>query len=124
MAASPSEVTVNGQLAMKRLIDRGFTRSRAKLALLPYYPQLEEFLDQYVHHLELGIVTACLVHEYLPGLRNFLFFMDQYIHRCGLRFTKEQHLKLIKVTYLILTKENQWREIVTTAAKLLANLIK
>lgn len=66
-------VVVDSAVGVKRDIDRKFGRHIKHSVLLPYYEELTCELDARFDHIKHGLVTAVLVNEQRPALRNFVF---------------------------------------------------
>ncbi|KAL6739508.1 hypothetical protein Aduo_012952 [Ancylostoma duodenale] len=118
-----SYVVVDSAVGVKREVDRKFGRHEKHAVLLPYHEELICELDARFDHIKHGLVTAVLVNEQRPALRNFVFALKTFISTHGFRFSKEEHIQLIQLLYLILVRKDQWPDIVTYAAKALEDLV-
>ncbi|CAI4233051.1 unnamed protein product [Auanema sp. JU1783] len=119
-----SEVVVDGRITIKDYVSRGFTKPKFKINLLPYHKELDKWADEQLTHLLSGINSSILIDEPVPALYNYMLYMAEYIDHFGLRFTYTQHIKLVKLFYLIFTKENQWHEVIHLSAQVLEKLIR
>ncbi|VDM67589.1 unnamed protein product [Strongylus vulgaris] len=117
-----SYVVVDTVSGIKRENDRKYGRHEKNLVLLPYHEELTCELDARFDHIKHGIVTAVLVNEQRPALRNFIFALKTYLSVYGFRFSREDHLQLIELLYLILVRKHQWHDIVAYTAKTLEDL--
>ncbi|WKY03229.1 hypothetical protein Q1695_004740 [Nippostrongylus brasiliensis] len=120
----PSFVVVDGAVGVKRDKTRKFGRHEKKFVLLPYHEQLTCELDARFEHIKHGLVIAVLVNEQRPALRNFIFALKTYVTTYGFRFSRDDHLQIIHLLYLILVRKNQWAEIITYAAKALEDVMQ
>ncbi|ETN84786.1 hypothetical protein NECAME_06670 [Necator americanus] len=116
-------VVVDSAAAIKRDINRKFGRHEKHFVLVPYHEELTCELDARFDHIKHGLITAVLVNEQRPGLRNFVFALKTFLSIYGFRFSKEEHVQLIQLFYLILVRKDQWPDIVNYAAKTLEDLV-
>ncbi|KHJ91386.1 hypothetical protein OESDEN_08748 [Oesophagostomum dentatum] len=70
---SATTVVVDTAVGVKNDIARKFGRHEKHYVLLPYHEQFACELDARLSHLKHGLVTAVLVNEQRPALRNFIF---------------------------------------------------
>ncbi|VDM52991.1 unnamed protein product [Angiostrongylus costaricensis] len=119
----PLFMVVDGAIGVKRDTDRKFGRHEKKFALLPYYEELSCEVDARFEHIKHGLVTAVLVNEQRPALRNYIYALKMFLNIYGFRFQREDHINLIRLLYLILVKKDQWPEIIHYAAKALETLV-
>ncbi|VDK75278.1 unnamed protein product [Cylicostephanus goldi] len=117
-----SYVVVDTVAGIKREVAHNYRRHEKNLVLLPYHEELTCELDARFDHIKHGIVTAVLVNEQRPALRNFIFALKMYLSVYGFHFTREDHLQMIELLYFILVRKHQWHDIVTYAAKTLEDL--
>lgn len=119
----PLFVVVDGAIGVKRDTDRKFGHHEKKFALLPYYDELTCEVDARFDHIKHGLVTAVLVNEQQPALRNYIFALKTFVSTYGFRFSREDHINLIRLLYLILVRKDQWPEIILYAANALDALV-
>ncbi|EYC04055.1 hypothetical protein Y032_0090g2389 [Ancylostoma ceylanicum] len=118
-----SYVVVDSAVGVKREVNRKFGRHEKHSVLLPYHEELTCELDARFDHIKHGLVTAVLVNEQRPALRNFVFALKTFVSTYGFRFSKEEHIQLIHLLYLILVRKDQWPDIVNYAAKAIEDLV-
>ncbi|KJH47947.1 hypothetical protein DICVIV_05967 [Dictyocaulus viviparus] len=119
----PSFVIVEVGSNVSKEEARAFGRHEKKFVLLPYYQQLSLDLDYQFEHIKHGLVLSVLVNENRPALRNYIFSLKKFLEANGFRFSKSDHLKLIRLMYLIMVKKDQWHDVVHYAARALEKLI-
>ncbi|KJH47943.1 hypothetical protein DICVIV_05963 [Dictyocaulus viviparus] len=119
----PLFVVVDGAVGVKRDMARKFGHHEKKFALLPYHEELSCEIDARFEHIKHGLVTAVLVNEQRPALRNYIFALKTFVNTYGFRFSREDHVNLIRLLYLILVRKNQWPEIIHYSAKALEDLV-
>ncbi|WKY03235.1 hypothetical protein Q1695_004743 [Nippostrongylus brasiliensis] len=119
----PSFVVVDAGVHIAREKERKFGRHEKKYVLLPYHRQLSDYLDEQFEHIKHGLVVSVLVNENRPALRNYIYGLRKFVEAHGFRFSRDDHVKLIKLLYLIMVKKDQWHDVVHYAAKSLEKLI-
>ncbi|VDM66833.1 unnamed protein product [Strongylus vulgaris] len=120
----PSFVVVDASVNVTRDEKRKFGRHDKKYVLLPYHQELSLYLDHHLEHIKHGLLISAIVNENRPALRNYIHALKKFVDAHGFRFVKEDHLKFIKLMYLIMIKKDQWHDVVHYAAKALEKLIK
>ncbi|VDK68789.1 unnamed protein product [Cylicostephanus goldi] len=120
----PSFVVVDAGVNYEKDKKRNFGRHDKKYVLLPYHQELSQCLDGHLEHIKHGLLISAIVNENRPALRNYIHALKKFIDAHGFRFPKEDHLKFIKLMYLIMIKKDQWHDVVHYAAKALEKLIK
>ncbi|GMT34062.1 hypothetical protein PFISCL1PPCAC_25359, partial [Pristionchus fissidentatus] len=98
-------ITVNAGARIAALKEKKFTKPRPWPYLLPFTPDAEA--DQWINENMLNISACILIDDMSAALKDQLDVLMRYIGKYGLRFTKEQHIKLIKTIYG--TKEEKLR---------------
>uniref|UniRef100_A0A7I4YPD5 BLM10_mid domain-containing protein n=2 Tax=Haemonchus contortus TaxID=6289 RepID=A0A7I4YPD5_HAECO len=119
----PSFVVVDASVNVEDEKKRHFGRHEKKYVLLPYYSQLSIYLDKHFEHIKHGLVASVLVNENRPALRNYIYALKEFVETHGFRFSKSDHIKLIKLLYLVMVKKDQWHDVVHYAARALEKLI-
>ncbi|KAK6750531.1 hypothetical protein RB195_002481 [Necator americanus] len=119
----PSFVVVDASVNAAKDKRRNFGYHEKKYILLPYHHQLSMYLDEQFEHIKHGLVVSVLVNENRPALRNYIHALKKFVEAHGFRFSKSDHLKLIKLIYLVMVKKDQWHDVVHYAAKALEKLI-
>lgn len=119
----PSFVVVDAGVNVAKEKARHFGRHEKKYVLLPYHQKLSDYLDEQFEHILHGLVASVLVCENRPALRNYMYGLRKFVEAHGFRFSKSDHIKLIKLLYLIMVRKDQWHDVIHYAAKALEKLI-
>ncbi|KAF5303620.1 hypothetical protein FQA39_LY09867 [Lamprigera yunnana] len=74
--------------------------------LLPYADKLDEESSKLFRDIKTNLVKAVLAREIRPGCIVWTFRLNKYIRIYGLKFSKEDHIALVKLYYELVTIPN------------------
>uniref|UniRef100_A0A914I0E6 Proteasome activator complex subunit 4 n=1 Tax=Globodera rostochiensis TaxID=31243 RepID=A0A914I0E6_GLORO len=87
-----------------------FQRTVWQHRLLPYFTELQQEADLHFCHIKSGIANAVLCRD-LKSLAIWLQELTRFIHLHSFRFSKTDHINLVKLLYGTLSKELDFRTV-------------
>ncbi|GMS87571.1 hypothetical protein PENTCL1PPCAC_9746, partial [Pristionchus entomophagus] len=115
-------ITVDGAARIAALKLRKFTKPRPWPYLMPFTPDAEA--DEWLNENILNLTACILIDDMSAALVDQLNILTSYIAKYGLRFVKEQHIKLIKMTYGLIVRPKLNASIVHAAAAVFVYLVR
>ncbi|CAG7729357.1 unnamed protein product [Allacma fusca] len=101
-----------------------YQKQNVFIHLLPYASELEKETEDLLDKTLLNLSKAVLARDLLSGFSLYTKSLGSYIDMYGRKFSKEQHVKLIKLMLEVLTLETLPLAIVTDVTELLQTLLK
>uniref|UniRef100_A0A0N4ZP99 Proteasome activator complex subunit 4 n=1 Tax=Parastrongyloides trichosuri TaxID=131310 RepID=A0A0N4ZP99_PARTI len=101
-----------------------FQKDRWQLKHLPYYEDIMEEADEHFCRIKEGLANSILLREIKPSFTVWLKEFETYFDQYGYRFTKQDHIFLVKLAYGILECENLEYRLIKNAAIILTVLGK
>uniref|UniRef100_A0AAF5CRS7 Peptidyl-prolyl cis-trans isomerase n=2 Tax=Strongyloides stercoralis TaxID=6248 RepID=A0AAF5CRS7_STRER len=101
-----------------------FQKDRWQLKHLPYYDDIVEEADEHFCRIKEGLANSILLREIKPSFTVWLKELETYFDQYGYRFTKQDHIYLVKLAYGILECENLEYRLIKNAAIILTVLGK
>lgn len=84
---------------------------------LPYSDLLDEEAAQWLVEMKEGLAKSVLTGDYRPGLVLWIGRLEQYLRLYGRRFTKQDHIMLVKFFFELLTDKNMEPAIVSRSTQ-------
>uniref|UniRef100_A0AC35TN15 Proteasome activator complex subunit 4 n=1 Tax=Rhabditophanes sp. KR3021 TaxID=114890 RepID=A0AC35TN15_9BILA len=101
-----------------------FQRERWQLKHLPYYDEMITEADEHFARIKEGLANSVLLREFKPSFTVWLKEFETYFECYGYRFTKQDHINLVKLTYGVLSCESVELRLVKNSLIILASLGK
>ncbi|TKR87481.1 hypothetical protein L596_011872 [Steinernema carpocapsae] len=103
--------------------DPRFQKIVWQLKYLPYADDVETEGDQWFVKIKTGLSQSIFKREIRPGLIYWLEELERYVAQYSLRFTKEDHINLIKLFYSVVTMKDCDFRLVKCSCRVLNNLL-
>ncbi|XP_076659583.1 proteasome activator complex subunit 4A [Halictus rubicundus] len=125
------EDTVDSSLKKKEIMDANnkpvkihYQRELIYNKLLPYVDELESDSQALFAEIKGNLGRAIMLRELQPGCVVWVIRLFEYINIYGLKFSKEDHILLIKLLYELVTIPDQQSYIVNGCCLVLIELLK
>ncbi|XP_023231412.1 proteasome activator complex subunit 4-like [Centruroides sculpturatus] len=92
--------------------------------LLPYSEELDEESQRLFSEIKTNIAKSILLHELKPGTVHWLTNLSRYLKLYGRKFSKNDHIQLIKLLYKIITIPDLELNILQHVVHILTLLLK
>ncbi|PAV68602.1 hypothetical protein WR25_09442 [Diploscapter pachys] len=87
-----------------------FQKEHWQLRYLPYYSELEAQANRHFSEIKAGLAHSIALNDIRYGFDNWSRELAFYIHQYGLRFSKEEHVTLVKMYLCFIQKGSFWRQ--------------
>ncbi|KAK0412054.1 hypothetical protein QR680_006010 [Steinernema hermaphroditum] len=103
--------------------DPRFQKVIWQLKYLPYAEEIEKEADEWFVKIKDGLAHAILKRTIRPGFMYWLEDLERYMGSYTLRFTKTDHINLIKLLYNVVTMKDCDFRLVKCSCRVLNNLL-
>jgi len=91
---------------------------------LPYAGQLDQDSDTWLEQIKLNLSQAVLLRELRPGVVTWMSRLTAYVNLYGFKFSKEDHVHFIKLTWELFTTPKMEPRLMEVFARVLLCLLK
>ena len=91
---------------------------------LPYHDQLDEDSDIWWAEIKTNLTRAVLTRDLRPGVVTWMSRLTGFINMYGFKFSKEDHVMLVNLTWSLLTMENMEPRLMEVFVRVLLSLLK
>ena len=91
---------------------------------LPYHDQLDEDSDTWWTEIKTNLTRAVLTRDLRPGVVTWMSRLTGFINMYGFKFSKEDHVMLVNLTWSLLTMENMEPRLMEVFVRVLLSLLK
>ncbi|KAM3719396.1 Proteasome activator complex subunit [Dirofilaria immitis] len=100
-----------------------FQRTRREYSYLPYYEAVSRNASFWLEQIKAGLATSTLSYAADSGISFWMNQLNQYLNHFYYRFSKGDHIKLIKFIYNIILEPDYDRRLIHKACLLIIALI-
>uniref|UniRef100_A0A915PT72 Proteasome activator complex subunit 4 C-terminal domain-containing protein n=1 Tax=Setaria digitata TaxID=48799 RepID=A0A915PT72_9BILA len=100
-----------------------FQRTRREYSYLPYYENISQNASCWLEQIKAGLAISTLPYAADSGIFFWMNQLSQYLNRFYYRFSKADHIKLIKFVYGIMLEPDYDRRLIHKACSLIKMLI-
>lgn len=104
--------------------EKHFCKEIWQLKKLPYGAELEEQANQHFLMIKKGLAESILLNDAASGFCHWTMELDKYIDYYGRRFSKEEHIQLIKIFLPLVKKGAIFRNVIIAMRTLYTLLCK
>jgi len=91
---------------------------------LPYSSELDLESDNWFQQIKTNLARAVLLREFRPGIVTWMSRLTGYINLYGYKFSKQDHINLINMTWELLITPNMEPRLLEVFARILVCLLK
>uniref|UniRef100_A0A0R3RX99 BLM10_mid domain-containing protein n=1 Tax=Elaeophora elaphi TaxID=1147741 RepID=A0A0R3RX99_9BILA len=102
---------------------RKFQRTRREYSYLPYYENISRNASFWLEQIKAGLAASTLSYTTDSGISFWMNQLSQYLNRFYYRFSKADHIKLIKFVYNVILEPDYDRRLIHKACSLIKTLI-
>uniref|UniRef100_F1KQ76 Proteasome activator complex subunit 4 n=3 Tax=Ascaris TaxID=6251 RepID=F1KQ76_ASCSU len=114
----------SSELAAVQLRRRMYQKTFWQQAHLPYFLDLDREADDQFSRIKTGLAAAIILRDIRPAFVHFIQELNKYIELYSYRFTKGDHIELVRLMYQCLFEEYFDEDIIKICARTLTNLLR